>query len=204
MRILFLGGGCRILANWLERQGENVIYTEENVTPDKVRAHSPDMIVSYNYRHILKADVLRIPPQGCINLHISYLPWNRGASPNIWSFIDNTPKGVTIHAIDEGVDTGDILLQAQMCYDASDTLRTFYAKLHKRIQHLFKSNWAKIKAGEIAATRQVGNGSAHLIKEDALFEGMIKGRGWDTPVIDIMERAFYDDIRACSHGVYAI
>ncbi|MCL0081308.1 hypothetical protein M1N64_03665 [Peptococcaceae bacterium] len=42
-----------------------------------------------------------------INLHISFLPWNRGADPNFWSFIENAPVGVSIHYLDEGIDTGD-------------------------------------------------------------------------------------------------
>ena len=42
---------------------------------------------------------------------MSYLPWNRGADPNFWSILEDTPKGVTIHIMDESIDTGDILYQ---------------------------------------------------------------------------------------------
>ena len=46
-----------------------------------------------------------------INLHISYLPYNRGSYPNYWSFKENTPNGVSIHHIDDGIDTGPVLVQ---------------------------------------------------------------------------------------------
>ena len=50
-----------------------------------------------------------------INLHISYLPWNRGADPNLWSAV-GMPKGVTIHYINDGFDTGDILFQKAILF----------------------------------------------------------------------------------------
>lgn len=52
-----------------------------------------------------------------LNLHISYLPWNRGANPNFWSFVENTKKGVTIHEIDEKLDKGKILLRKELEFD---------------------------------------------------------------------------------------
>ena len=45
---------------------------------------------------------------------MSFLPYNRGSHPNFWSFIDDTPKGITIHEIDEGADTGNIVFQKKI------------------------------------------------------------------------------------------
>lgn len=79
------------------------------------------------------------------NLHISLLPYNRGASPNFFSFIENTPKGVTIHQIDEGLDTGPILAQKELFFDESkETFASGYEKLILEIQMLFKENWSSI------------------------------------------------------------
>lgn len=79
------------------------------------------------------------------NLHISLLPYNRGASPNFFSFIENTPKGVTIHQIDEGLDTGPILAQKELFFDESkETFASSYEKLILEIQMLFKENWSSI------------------------------------------------------------
>ena len=49
---------------------------------------------------------LQIP---IVNLHKAYLPYNKGAHPNFWSFAENTPSGITIHVIDSGIDTGNII-----------------------------------------------------------------------------------------------
>lgn len=79
------------------------------------------------------------------NLHISLLPYNREASPNFFSFIENTSKGVTIHQIDEGLDTGPILAQNELFFDESkETFASGYEKLILEIQMLFKENWSSI------------------------------------------------------------
>ena len=70
-----------------------------------------DLIVSFGYRHILRSDFINKCGCPIANLHISYLPFNRGAHPNFWSFYDDTPSGVSIYLIDEGIDTGPILFQ---------------------------------------------------------------------------------------------
>ena len=71
-------------------------------------------MVSYGYRKIVLADVIDKMAGEIINLHISYLPWNRGANPNFWSFIDDTPKGVTIHEMSADLDKGRILCQKEL------------------------------------------------------------------------------------------
>ena len=64
-----------------------------------------------------------------INIHISMLPWNCGADPNFWSWFYATPKGVSIHCIDSGIDTGGLLTQAEIMFPAGETLRTSYDRL---------------------------------------------------------------------------
>ena len=54
----------------------------------------PKLIVSYNYIHMVPKDVIEMMPNKIVNLHISFLPYNRGFAPNIWSFWENTKKGV--------------------------------------------------------------------------------------------------------------
>ncbi len=93
LRILFLGGNMsKDLSEWFKAQGEEVLYKEEKIYRGFAEEFSPGMIISYNYRHILKKDILSLPEKGVINLHVSYLPWNKGVYPNIWSVIDGTPK----------------------------------------------------------------------------------------------------------------
>jgi UDP-2,4-diacetamido-2,4,6-trideoxy-beta-L-altropyranose hydrolase len=197
-RVLFLGGiGAKELARWLELKGEEVFYTEDRIAPDFVREYQPDIIVSYNYRYILKKDILEIPLKGAVNLHISYLPWNKGAHPNVWSFIEDTPKGVTIHYIDEGIDTGDILLQKKVFFvEDKETLKTSYEKLHKKIQDLFKNNWQEIKLGKIRPAKQSGQGTTHSIKESNFYKEIMLEKGWDTPVASLKNLS----LRKAGHG----
>jgi len=76
------------------------------------------------------------------------LPWNRGANPNFWSFVEKTPKGVTIHKIDEGLDTGPIILQKEIeIDDRKNTFRSSYEVLHSIIQELFRKNYLDIMNG---------------------------------------------------------
>lgn len=189
VKILFLGGNVsKGLADWLTLQGENVYYTEQKISADFVKDINPDFIISYNYPYILRKDVLAIPPAGAINLHISYLPWNRGKHPNLWSLIENTPKGVTIHLLDEGVDTGDILLQKEIPIDEDkETLKTSYEILHREIQELFKTNWAKLKKSQVKPSPQPKEGTLHRQKDLTRIEHLFREKGWETPIRELKE-----------------
>lgn len=101
-----------------------------------------------------------------INLHISLLPWNRGANPNFWSFVDDTPKGVTIHQINAGLDKGKILCQKECFFDAEkETFLSTYDKLNETIVALFKENCQDIMGGRIVPREQPSGGSYHSVKD---------------------------------------
>ena len=180
-KILFLGPEDSPLIDWLQEQGEDVVQVADRFSAKTV-AKELKFLISYGYRYILRQDVLDLFPNRAVNLHISYLPWNRGADPNLWSFLEDTPKGVTIHYLDEGVDTGDIIVQQKVEFDSDkETLATSYEKLHLLIQDLFKQHWQDIKSGKCQRRRQVGSGSMHKMKDkEGLAHLLISG--WDTPV----------------------
>lgn len=180
--VLFLGPEKSPLLAWLRAQGEHVIQKSDAISIDDVRMQANVFIVSYGYRHIIKREVIDLLPGRAVNLHISYLPWNRGADPNLWSFIDGTPKGVTIHYIDEGVDTGDIIVQELVDLDdTTETLATSYEKLNEAVQRLFIENWSDIKAGLCPRMPQVGHGTMHRAADKDCFFRKLRDR-WDTPV----------------------
>ena len=163
MKVLFLGGNelSQELAQWLETVEDEVVFTREAIDLDFLEEIKPDFIVSYNYKHLVPEEVVEAYFPKIINLHISLLPYNRGYHPNVWSFLEDTPKGVTIHLIDKGVDTGDILLQKEVFIDEDkETLRSSYLKLHREIQLLFKENWELIKTGQITPVTQEGGDKA--------------------------------------------
>jgi methionyl-tRNA formyltransferase len=189
MKILFLGASDSPVFLWLKRKGEDVYSTLDKVTVDYVLENNFSFLISYGYRFILKKEILDLFPNRAINLHISYLPYNRGADPNFWSFIDGTPKGVTIHYLDEGVDTGDIIVQKEVVFDSleSETLASSYQKLHIEIQNLFFQNWEAIKNQKCSRRPQVGNGTVYKKKDKEALLHLIEKDGWDTKLSVLVE-----------------
>jgi methionyl-tRNA formyltransferase len=145
-----------------------------------------DWIVSYGYRHIIKEPILSKYRGRIINIHIGYLPWNRGADPNFWSWYDDTPKGVTIHQMDEGIDTGPILARRAMRFNHLSTLATSYAKLQERAEELFRYTWPAIRNG-LPATPQPDKGFAAHKKKDREAIWHHFPLQWDTPVAAVEE-----------------
>ena len=155
MNVLVLGNRPAILPI-LKCDG---YITDKEITPEFARNF--DFIISYGYRHILKKDILDLFPDKAINLHISMLPWNRGSDPNLWSFIDDTPKGVTIHYMNEGLDKGDIIAQREVTMGDDETLKTSYDKLQSAMIDLFRETWPEIIDGMCVGRPQEGIGSYH-------------------------------------------
>lgn len=151
---------------WLKEQGEPVYRMENKVTPEMIEQMQPSFLISFNYRHIIPKEVLDMMPGKVINLHTSYLPYNRGSSPNFFSFLEDTPKGVTIHLMSEGLDEGDILCQKELHFDENvETFASSYTKLNKEIQQLFRENWKAIKEGSLTPVKQSGAGTYHKMKD---------------------------------------
>ena len=114
---------------------------------EAIRALEPDIGISVLFGYILQPDFLSVFPSGCINLHPALLPYNRGTYPNVWSIVDRTPAGVTLHYMDAGVDTGDIVAQSQVPIEPVDAGATLHHKLEQECVKLFTETWALIKAG---------------------------------------------------------
>ncbi|PCK09035.1 MAG: formyl transferase [Alteromonadaceae bacterium] len=185
MKILFLGSeDCELIA-WLHQYGDTVQTYSDKITPQVLSKCSFDLLISYGYRYILSPETLAHFPNSAINLHISLLPWNRGADPNLWSFVENTPKGVTIHHIDEGLDTGDIIAQTELNFvNPQETLSSSYAKLHNAIQSLFKVHWHDIRSRTAPRKAQALGGSSHRSRDKQPLERMLL-KSWDTPVSEL-------------------
>ena len=84
----------------------------DSETENFVRSNNPDLIVIYSMSQLLKKNIFNIPRFGAINLHPAFLPEYRGPNPDFWHYYDmNFTPGVTVHYVDEGEDTGDIIMQ---------------------------------------------------------------------------------------------
>jgi len=141
-------------------------------------------IISFGYRYILSETVLASAQKPVINLHISFLPWNRGAHPNFWAFFDGTPCGVSIHYMDPGVDTGPILLQEHANFSPDTmTFRQTHSLLVAQIEGLFLQNLDGLLNHQIEALPQVGPGTCHQQRD-------IPDRfsGWDSIIKPEIER----------------
>ena len=166
--ILFLtnNDNTEDLYQWLKGTEEKVYKIQNKITLEMIQQLEPSFIVSFNYRHLIGKDILDAMPGRVINLHTSYLPYNRGSSPNFFSFMDNTPKGVTIHLMAEKLDAGDILCQKELFFDENkESFASTYDELLTEIKTLFKENWESIKAGKITPKKQEGEGTYHRMKE---------------------------------------
>ena len=80
---------------------------------EEIRGINPDLIISAYYRKIFPKELIEIPRLGIVNVHPSLLPYYRGPVPTAWAILNNEKEfGITIHKIDAGIDTGDILVQS--------------------------------------------------------------------------------------------
>ncbi len=162
MKLLYLGVESKLI-DFLKNYGDLEVFQEKNLEKNFVKNF--DWIISYGYRFLIEKEILEITKNPIINLHISYLPYNRGADPNYWSFKEKSPKGVSIHKIDNSIDGGDIYIQKRIYFQKPETLRTSYNILKNEIEDLFIKNFNKIISGKIIATKQSGKGTIHYKRQ---------------------------------------
>lgn len=104
------------------------VRSEESV--QKIKALAPDLIVETAYGQYIPKEIIDIPKYGIINVHPSLLPKYRGATPINQAILNgDTVTGVTTMQVDEGMDTGDIILSDEIEIDATDTAQTLSEKL---------------------------------------------------------------------------
>lgn len=183
MHVLFAGQPDNPLVPFLRSECGLLTTTDSPLTVEYLQELGIDFLVSYGFRHLIRADVLELLSGRVVNLHISYLPFNRGADPNFWSFVEQTPKGVTIHQVDIGLDTGPVLLQSQVELATELSLRETYAELQRQIQQLFVQNWSTLAEHQITPRRQLqGQGTYHRsVDKQKLVEAI--GSDWlDQPI----------------------
>lgn len=178
MRVLLLTPKPQLLASTLE--GYNDTYVT-SMTPPHMWPES-DFIVSFGYRHIIPEPYLTEYEDRLINIHISMLPWNRGSDPNFWSWFDHTPKGVSVHLVDAGIDTGDIIQQMSVTkWIGNETLRTSYQFLEGCASRLFALEWHNFRRQRWFKLQPLEAGSYHQSGEKKPYMDMLP-LGFDTPV----------------------
>lgn len=180
-KMLFLGYGPEQtgLLGEIKQRGWDVTHQAEPVSD----LSGFDLVISYGYRHILKANVLATARRPPINLHIAYLPFNRGAHPLFWAAYEGTPIGVTIHEIDPGIDTGPICFQEPVELDKSvETFASGYTKLIAAMESLFIDQMDRLLDADYEAVQQQGHGTTHRVRD------LPSGFAWSDLIAPTIER----------------
>ncbi len=185
MKILFLGYPHSRLIPWLREEGYEVVQTQDPISGDGKEHQGFDWVISFGYRHILKKNFLERFPDRVVNLHISLLPWNRGVDPVFWSYIEGTPRGITLHYISPGVDTGDIIAQKKMDFSENATLGQVNKNLKSAIEDYFIEYWPMILAGTTPRKPQEGIGSFHRHRDRVPLNHLLT-QDMDTPVKNLV------------------
>tara|TARA_B100000029_G_scaffold226071_1_gene223832 strand:+ start:1477 stop:2061 length:585 start_codon:yes stop_codon:yes gene_type:complete len=148
MKILFLGYNTKQtkLINFLKKKKISVIQKNQKILPKE--AGKFDLIICFGYRKIITNKILKKVKRPIINLHMAYLPYNRGTHPNFWSFYEGTKGGVTIHEIDKKIDTGPIIFQKELKYNIKKnkkmTFNQTYRATFLEMEKLFIKNYKSI------------------------------------------------------------
>ena len=172
------------LFEWIQRQGHEVVMLSNRLDVEWCRDTIFDLTLSYTYRYIIPQDVLDVLGNNVVNLHISYLPWNRGADPNIWSILEGTPRGVTLHYINSDLDKGDIIAQRLVVDNPEQSsLSDTYNNLDKAAKELFKEAFAYYEYWNDMRKKAVGEGTYHSLADAISIRDKIDT--WDISVEDL-------------------
>jgi methionyl-tRNA formyltransferase len=181
-KVLILGPHELTLKRTLGRQIG--LATVERIAEGFITDHEIDLVISYGYRFILPQEVIDEVQGNAVNLHISLLPWNKGADPNFWSWYEGTPKGVSIHWMTAGLDEGQLISQQEMELSPELTLKESYETLGESIVNLFEKNVDSILEKRAPKTNQ-NSGGTHHKSNDRLKLWDLFPLGWNTPCREV-------------------
>lgn len=156
------------------------IRTEEFFA--ELSSYSPELICVTAYGRILPKSILDLPKYGCVNVHASLLPKLRGAAPVNWSIVrGESVTGVTTMLMDEGMDTGDMLLRREVAIEDDDTGETLSRKLSIVGGELLVETLGLLEEGRLRPEKQDESRATYapiIKKEDGLID-------WSKPARDI-------------------
>jgi len=152
------------------------VRTPERLDPEEIAAFAAlklDAAIVVAYGLILPKPILDAPRLGCVNVHASLLPKYRGAAPISWAIIGGEEKtGVTTMLMDEGLDTGPVLLTREIAIGGEDTAGSLGMALSELGASLLVETIRAVRAGSVAPASQSGEATfaPPLKKEDGLID----------------------------------
>lgn len=141
------------------------VYTNEVELTEHLNSIEFDLGVLAWWPKIISNRLLSLSKLGFINTHNSYLPNNRGKHPYFWAIVEERDYGVTLHWVDEGIDTGDIIVQRRIEYGWEDNSETIYSRSLDEMIKLFCESYPSLRSGDIKSYPQSNDGSFHYAKE---------------------------------------
>ena len=150
-----------VLKEWAKKLGVDFIPMKNVNSEDsinKLKSYKADIFVSMSFDQIIKKEVICLPEKGFINCHAGALPFYRGRNVLNWVLINDEKEfGVTVHYIDEGIDTGDIILQNKSLITDDDSYKTLLERaidlcdktLYEAIVKILNGENQRIKQKEI-------------------------------------------------------
>lgn len=135
---------------------------------NEIKRLNPDVICVVAYGKILPKELLDIPKHGCINVHGSILPKYRGAAPIQWAVINgDKTTGITTMYMDEGMDTGDMILKEEVEIGPNETTGELWSRLSKVGARLLIETLRQIEQGNAPRTKQNGEATmAPMLTKD--------------------------------------
>ncbi len=155
---------------------------KDEVVREEIGRLKPDLFVVVAYGQILPRSLLMLPDKGAINVHASLLPRYRGAAPIPWAILNGERvTGVTTMMMDEGMDTGDILLQREVPVEERETGATLHDKLAVLGAGLLSETVERLRSGDLRRLPQDPSKASYvpLIKKE---DGRID---WSKKALDV-------------------
>lgn len=138
------------------------VKIREKEAVDQLRAYKADIFIVAAFGQILTKEILTMPQYGCVNIHASLLPKYRGAAPIQQAILDGEKEtGITIMQMDEGIDTGDILLQQSVSIENTDTGESLFEKMTVCGANLIIKALPLIQEGKITPVKQDDSKSSY-------------------------------------------
>lgn len=154
--------------DWLtEREDADVLaLLTERDQLSLVERLEPDLLISSGFRHIVPEEILDVPDRGAVNFHKAYLPYNRGANPNVWSIVEDAPAGVSLHYMTAEVDAGPIVDRREVPVHPDDDGRSLYDRLEAAQYDQFREVWPAIRDGPAETIAQDADEGSYHYKEE--------------------------------------
>ena len=156
------------------------IRTKESIA--ELKKYDADIMVVIAFGQILPKEILEMTPYGCVNVHASLLPKYRGAAPIQWAVINGEKvSGVTTMQMDEGLDTGDMLLKTEVILDEKETGESLHDKLAAAGATLCVKTLRALEEGKITPQKQ-GESSTEYAK---MLDKSLGSIDWNNSAVSI-------------------